>query len=393
MPYICQNENCCIKSEKIDNPLVKENFFTSGLLTFYFKNPIIVYTVKIFKEEEKVLKKTAMLWLVILSVGFSAVQAEKLATFSDFVYPDMFLIHEGRLYITEDAVIFIYSLKDFNLQKKFGREGEGPQEFFINWNRGYDMILIRIHDNQLVVNSWGKLSYFTKDGKYLRERRTPANVGQWFGCLGSGFVGRKSSRDNDGIQHHGIVLYDADFNKICDIYRHVHGLQLRSKKPFNPLTVDKADFLIADNKIFVIDGDRTAVYVFTQEGKQLFTVTNPDKPVPFDEEDKKAEIESYKYNKLWSRLYETRKNLFQWPSYWPPLRTFFLDPTDKKIYLQTYEVKEDKLKYIVYDFSGRLIKKIPLPYRGRMVFYGGRFYQLLENEETETWELHVNKVN
>ncbi len=57
------------------------------------------------------------------------------------------------------------------------------------------------------------------------------------------------------------------------------------------------------------------------------------------------------------------------------------------------EAKEDKLKYIVYDFSGRFIKKILLPYQGRMVFDGGRFYQLLENEETETWELHVNKVN
>jgi hypothetical protein len=334
-----------------------------------------------------------MLWLVILSMGFSVVQAEKLATFSNFVYPDMFLIHEGRLYITEDAVIFIYSLKDSNLQKKFGREGEGPQEFFINWNRANDMILISIHDHQLVVNSWGKLSYFTKDGQYIRERRIPANVGQWFGCLGNGFVGRKYFRDSDGIQHHGIVLYDPDFNKIRDIYRHVHGVQWRLKKPFNPLTVDQADFLIADNKIFVIDGSRTAVYVFNREGKQLFTVTNPDKPVPFDEEDKKAEIESYKYNKTWNRVYETRKNLFQWPSYWPPLRTFFLDPTDKKIYLQTYEAKEDKLKYIVYDFSGRLIKKILLPYQGRMVFDHGRFYQLLENEETETWELHMNKVN
>ena len=339
------------------------------------------------------LKQTAMLWLFILSLGLSAVQAEKRATFSDFVYPDMFLIYEGRLYITEDAVIFIYSLKDFHLQKKFGREGEGPQEFFINWNRANDMILISIHAHQLVVNSWGKLSYFTTDAKYLREQRIPANVGQWFGCLGDGFVGRKYSRDSDGIQHHGIVLYDADFNKIRDIYKHVHGVQWRSKKPFNPLTVDQADFLIADNKIFVIDGNRTAVYVFNREGKHLFTVTNPDKPVPFDEEDKKAEIESYKYNKLWSRVYETRKSLFQWPSYWPPLRTFFLDPTDKKIYLQTYEVKEYKLKYIVYDFSGRLIKKILLPYQGRMVFDGGRFYQLLENEETETWELHMNKVN
>lgn len=339
------------------------------------------------------LKKTTVLLLVVLSIGIGALRAEKLATFPDFVYPDMFLIHDGQLYVTEDAVIFIYSLEDFKLQKKFGREGEGPREFFINWNRANDMISICIHDNQLVVNSWGKLSYFTKEGKYLRERRIPANVGQWFGCLEDGFVGRKYFRDSDGIQHHGIVLYDSDFNRIRYIYRHVHGVQWRLKKPFNPLTVDQADFTIADNKIFVIDGNRTSVYVFHRDGKKLFTVTNPDKPVPFDEEDKKAKIESYQYNKTWKRVYETRKNLFRWPSYWPRLRTFLLDRADKKIYLQTYEAKEDKLKYIVYDFSGRFIKKTLLPYQGRMVFNGGRFYQLLENEDTETWELHVNEVN
>jgi hypothetical protein len=341
------------------------------------------------------LKMMTVLLVVILSGGFAPVrvQAEKLAALPDFVNPDMFLIHEGRLYISEDAVVFIYTLNDCKLEKKFGREGEGPREFFINWNRANDMIMININNNQLVVNSWGKLSYFTKKGKFLRERRIPANVGQWFGCLGDGFVGRKYLRESDGLQHHGIVLYDSDFNKIRFIYKHVHGVQWRLKKPFNPLTVDQAYFLIADNKIFVIDGNRTAVYVFNHEGKKLFTVTNLDKPVPFDEEDKKAKIESYKYNKTWKRVYETRKSLFRWPGYWPPLRTFFPDPADKKIYLQTYEAKEDKLKYIVYDFKGRYIKKCLLPYQGRMLFNGGKFYQLLENEETETWELHVNDID
>ena len=325
--------------------------------------------------------------------GFNVVRAEKVAAFSDFIKPDMFLIKDGRFYVTEDAVIFIYSLKDFKLQKKFGREGEGPQEFFINWNRANDMIVISIDNDLLVVNSWGKLSYFTKEGKYLRERRIPANVGQWFGCLGDRFVGRKYLRENDGLQYHGIVLYDSRFNKIRFIYKHVHGVQWRLKKPFNPLTIDQAFFEIADNKIFVIDGDRTSVHVFDREGNKLFTVTNPDKPVVFSEQDKKEKIKSYRYNKTWSRVYEARKSLYRWPAYWPLLRWFYLDPAEKRIYLQTYEAKEDKLKYIVYDFNGRFIKRCWLPYLGGMLFNAGKYYQLRDNEKEETWELHVNTVN
>jgi hypothetical protein len=56
-------------------------------------------------------------------------------------------------------------------------------------------------------------------------------------------------------------------------------------------------------------------------------------------------------------------------------------------------MKPKKIKYIVYDFNGRYIKKCPLPYQGRMVFNGGKFYRLLENEQTETWELHVNDID
>jgi hypothetical protein len=41
MAKLYYKETPAIKSEKIDNPLVKEIFFTSGLLTFYLKNPII----------------------------------------------------------------------------------------------------------------------------------------------------------------------------------------------------------------------------------------------------------------------------------------------------------------------------------------------------------------
>lgn len=362
-------------------------------LKFPGNNVNLVYygvTVKLTViEGKKMLKKIDAFLLVVLFFCLGPLRAEKIAVFKDFVKPDMYLIDDGRLYVTEDAVIFIYSLQDFKLQKKFGRQGEGPGEFFINWSRANDMIVISTANNQLIVNSWGKLSYFAKDGKYLRERRIPANVGQWFNCLGERFVGRKYIREKDGLQYHGIVLYDADFNKVRFVYKHVHGVQWRLKKPFNPLTVDQAFFEIADNKIFVIDGARTAVRIFDQEGKKLFTAANPDKPVVFNEQDKKEKIASYKYNKTWKRIYETRKPLFRWPSYWPPLRWFFLDPADKKIYLQTYEAREDKLKYIVYDFSGRFLNKCLLPYRGRMLFNGGRFYQLLENEENETWELYV----
>lgn len=85
---------------------------------------------------------------------------------SDLRNPEKIFVDGDRLYITEFPTVYIYSLTDFRLVKKFGRGGEGPQEF-----RG--QIHLSVQPGYIMVQSTGKVSFFTTDGDFKNEFKSP----------------------------------------------------------------------------------------------------------------------------------------------------------------------------------------------------------------------------
>ena len=127
--------------------------------------------------------------------------------------------------------------------------------------------------------------------------------------------------------------------------------QWRHRLPFNPLAVDQAFIQTCNNKVFVIDGNRSKIIAYDAKGNRLFSVANPDEPVKYTEQMKKEKIESYKTSKFWSAVYAARKNLFKWPDYLNPIRWYYLDPVKNRLYMQTYDQKNNTRKYIIFDFK------------------------------------------
>lgn len=329
---------------------------------------------------------------VLILFTFTAFSfAGKTATFTDFVNPFGIVVDGERLFISEGVTVFIYSLKNYRLIKKFGKEGEGPGEVLLRRQGGNTEILLSTTRDFLIVGTWGKVIYFTKDGEFVKEKRTEL-AGNWLKPLGDGFVGRKYFREPDAL-YHGIVLWDANLNKIKNVYKHIHGLQ-GARKKFNPLTVEPADCTVADDKIFVIDGDFSKIMVYDRNGDKLFTVTprTDDDPVPFTEKDKKELIDSFKFNPLWGRFYKRRPDLFEFPTHYPLLVMYDLDTPAKKIYLKTYKIENNKQKWLVYDFNGKFINELYLP-RGIIRIHNNTSYRFIENEDEELWELYVEKLN
>ena len=48
------------------------------------------------------------------------------------INPDSITVDNHQIYITDKETIYIFSVVDFKLKTKFGKEGEGPKEFKIN---------------------------------------------------------------------------------------------------------------------------------------------------------------------------------------------------------------------------------------------------------------------
>ncbi|MFC2146568.1 hypothetical protein ACFLRT_04315 [Acidobacteriota bacterium] len=339
------------------------------------------------------IKKILLVIQMLLVSGF--IFGAKVAVLPEITHPYGFRVDGDRFYVTEGVTIFIYSTKDYQLKKKFGKEGEGPGEILLDRRSGNDEIGISIRPDFLIVNSIFKVLYFTKEGEYVKEIRIAESGGRLLEPLGNQLVGR-TFKNEDGKLYHGIALYDASLEKVKEIYNHKHGWQ-GTENEFNPLTMEQAAFEICGDKIFVLDGARTMVIAFNSKGEKLFTLTHKNDLVKFTDKHKEEMIQNFRLNPSWKAYYETKKRFFKFPEYFPPIRWYYIDPLEKKIYLETEKVENLERKYIVYDFKGKLIKKIMLPSEHKVLgnltaFYGGRCYKLFENETTEECEVYITAI-
>lgn len=330
--------------------------------------------------------------LILILLLTSSVFATKVIPFPALLNPETITIDRDNVYITEGPTVYIYLLKNFTLKKKFGKPGEGPQEFKV-----FPGINLRLNvfADDLILESIGKLSFFTRDGNFKKEIKITANeimLGR-YKPIGKGFVGLGNFIENNK-QFIAINLYDPALKKVKEIFK--------VKSPFtrqhiNPITASRVPFLyIYDNKIFV-DGENGDIHVFDENGKQV-------KIIKYDYEIlavKKADIDRYmnyfQSHPVYKRLIEQDKDKIKFPGYFPLLRSYHI--ADAKVYVLTYRVKEKKREFFIFDMNSKLIKHIflPLPEMDALNLYpytikNGKLYQLIENEKTEKWELYVNEI-
>lgn len=316
--------------------------------------------------------------------------AEKLAVLPELTDPSGFHMVDDRIYIADGFSFFIYSQKDHKLIKKYGRQGEGPGEFMLV---GGNVLMLTFEPGHLMVNSYGRITHFTKEGVYLKEKKIKT-VARYLLPIGNLWVGLNYKRENKFLYHY-INIYDSTFNLVKTLHKHKHGLQIffGADIKFNPLTVSPPALKVYKDKIFMLDGARETLYVFNAKGEPLFSLTDKDEPRRFTTESKNTYLERQLLDPFWKRLYNAKKSLFRFPSYYPPIDWFYIDRARGTIYLRTNHRKDRETKYVVFGPDGQFIKAVRLPScpgsQCLATFFNGDFYRLKENEDEDVWELHV----
>jgi len=86
----------------------------------------------------------------------------------------------------------------------------------------------------------------------------------------------------------------------------------------------------------------------------------------------------------------------KFPEYFPAIRNFTVA---EKLYVLTYKEDSENREMLVVDFNGKLIKKLMLPVAENDPFHlypytvkGEKLYQLVDNIDTEIWELHIHDL-
>ncbi|MDQ1352034.1 MAG: hypothetical protein QG657_2340 [Acidobacteriota bacterium] len=323
--------------------------------------------------------------------------------------PDMIAIDGKELYVIEGASIFVYSLNDLRLIRKFGEEGNGKGELPIPFEGANT---IRLYPGYLLAESERKLIFFSRDGSVIKEKSKPWEATQ-FTPVGENFISEKYFHDTDtNIQYTKLMLYNKDLEEIKELYRQKWFQQYRSrdKKNFQiELFSDYLNFEVYDGKIFVEkSSEGFLIDVYNSEGNKLYSiqkeyskdsVTEADRTAAFTclRNDNKSKL-MIKIMGSWEEVLKRMKVVY--PSFKPPI--WDIEIADGKLYVQTFKRMENKDEFIIMDLEGNILRSVYLPVFLRpgveenmygvryQVFVGDKFYYLKENNGA--WELNTAQI-
>ena len=336
------------------------------------------------------MKKKLMITLLFLFL-FSAVHAEQIVKIPGAFNPTQIHVTKDRMYIVDGVTILIYALKDFQLIKKIGKEGEGPQEFkdAIYW--------IYFRDNRMIVNSQAKVSYFSPEGEFIKEKKAFAGSRAGDFCpIGNQFVAVQFLTEKQTFLK-AVNIYDANLKKIKEIYR--------IKEDFQPGKYMRAysepkTFTVYGDNIYVSFDNDFKITVFNSQGEKVFAIEKEYQRLEVTEEHRQAAHQYFKTDPYYKKYYERIKRLLEFPTHLPAVKTFAF--SEDKLYVQTYNKKDKKTEFYVFTPTGEFLERVFLPIIGEeeftyqlqtiYEFKNGKLYQLVENEDTEEWEVHINNL-
>ena len=308
----------------------------------------------------------------------------------DLMKPGNMFVDDSRLYVTENVHVYIYSLKDFKMIRKFGQHGEGPGEFVLDPN----MLGLHIsrQDGEIMVHSHGKLSWFGMDGGFRRQIATPIQYLMFVQALGKHISARRLISGKKRWQV--ITIYDKKLKPVKEICRVKHlyqpgyGTDPLSMLP--PAAVDKG-------LIYVIPDDSFTIQVFDKQGKAVSIIKRDEKRKAVTAKDRREIINYFKNGVLTKDSFHIMKP-FHFPSHFPAIRNMAVG--DGKIFVVTNRIDaENRNECLVLDLKGTLLKRTfvamaetDLLEFSKFVFHKGSVYELVEDEENEDWRLRITPV-
>jgi hypothetical protein len=327
------------------------------------------------------MKSLILLLLLLLPALLSF--DDKITTFPDIYTPVQLRIDDNKLYISEKASVFIYSLDNFELLKKFGREGEGPQEF-----KRYAFLYPQT--DYLLVNSVGKISYFKKDGTFIKEVRAKGEVAN-FAPLGKYFVARSfriARGKKEKINYKTLNLYDSNLDKVREIFKQELDWQQGKGTKLFHLTFS---YQAHGNRIYIAGHNDFIIDVFDTEGKLLFTISQEYEKVKFTKDHKKQVLAYFKRTRPERYQYWEQYGMF--PDYFPAINRILI--RDQLLYVLTFKKQDNQYELFIFDLEGKRLKKnfvllVDMRFMTTFPFeiHKNKLYQMVENDKTEVIELH-----
>ncbi len=315
----------------------------------------------------------------------------------DIYKPESITVNENYIYITQDIEVFIYSKKDMKLIKKFGQAGEGPREFMKIPSPWFPSISLYLTSDKLAINSLGKISFFSKEGEFLKE--TPTGTQARYIPVGDKYVYMHLTAE-DKVTLIAADLVDTNLKKINTLCHYKFPGQAGKKR--DPILMARLATYFdryAYKDKFVYPTDTNSIKIFNSDGKEIASFTPDYTKVPINGVLKKTIDEFFTNDIRFKRPYlnDKGRNLISLPEYMPIFKDYRL--ADDKIYILSNFKKDGKFETFIYDFSGKLLEKtfITLVESDMLTLYpfsiqDNKIYQLVLDEDEEEFNLHITEI-
>ncbi len=338
-------------------------------------------------------KRTLLLVFVVI-LATTALQAKKLHTFPELFDPFAMQMDDQYLYVSQKTDIMVYSLKDFKLVTKFGKHGEGPGEMLPFANMG--VIFYLQEDGTMVVNSQTKIMIYTKKGKYIREipRKDALSQIPLYQPIGDNWVGTGIAM-KEGKMHYTFNIFDGQMKKTKELARKFY-MDIGARNL--PLPQEPPIILVYKDKFFMPGPAAKGLNLQARnwEGKVLNSITYETKPIKLTEQFKKDNM-AFMKKVVPEAQFAFIKQMTKFKEHFPTYMTFI--PREDKLYVMTYENKDGKYKLLIFSQKGKLLKQTMVPFDmidgvrpAPFDVKDNTFYQLVENIDDETFELHAYKL-
>ena len=341
--------------------------------------------------------------ILFLLICLTMVLPGEVVPLPGMIRPESVAVGEDYVYITDFPTVYIFDKKDFHPVKKFGSSGEGPKEF-----RQFAGVYIRGDD--LIVCDLGKALIYTKDGNYKKEIKARNSIWRELMPVGNKFIG-KGRFNEDKIEYISLNLYDADLNYEKRLLKYPFWGQGYLGKMNDLVDYRNIQYIPYKGSIFVKPEKNAFILdVYDTSGKKLYRIQRDYEKIPVTDADIKRYHDYFRTYSKARRNYEQIKKELGFYAVFPAIRTFTV--ADDKIYVVTYKVREGDSEVLVLDLKGKLLKTVFLPlFKTDELFFrsiennifrrinnstfaikDGKLYQLITDEEAESWELHVTKI-
>jgi len=343
------------------------------------------------------MKKTTFVLLLVLAFSFQ-VSPKRIGELPGYLLPDGLYMDGDHFYVTEGPVISIHSMKDLSLIARFGKSGEGPGEF-----KG--RIYLDVSGPEILVNSSRRVTFYSKNGKYLREVN-PVNSGRFFIPMGSKgmLLGYHSGMNKESVRISGVYLFDREFNRLKAVRTYQSIAQSEKGKGWHLFAKSYIHPYLCGSRIITAADVDFRIEIFNSGGELFKEVRLDYQRVDFTETHVQKVLERYRTNPSTAPDYEWWRKNIHFPEKFPAVRKIFTE--EGRFYVRTYREEDGKHEFFVFDCNGNLIKKVFLkihpsvskdsyPYMrdsAPFVFRNGTIYQLVLDEETEEFVLISDEV-